>query len=491
MFRHFINLELKSFFRSASVGRSIGIKILLGFLALYFALSFLALGIGLYPLLREYFPDQQPLLTVNDFVLMWLSAELIFRFFMQSLPVMDIKPFLTIPVKKDSIAHFVLLKSLFSFYNLFSLLIVVPFAIVNVVQGDYSAFNMLTWFIQILFLIIAVNYLNFLIKKKFADDLKAFLPFVLLALILVGLDYFEILEVSHYFGQLITLTITQSTLIVLPIWAAMGLYFWNFNYLKKNLYLDTSLKTQVTEASESDLNWTKHLGDIAPFLQLDLKLIWRNKRPKTTVWLSFIFLAYGLLIYTNPTFKEAPAFSVVVGILMTGIFMLNFGQFIPAWDSNYYGMMMSQNIPLKEYLASKVALMSFSVVLLALLSTPYVYFGWHVVAINLACAVYNLGVNIPILLFAGSYNKKRIDLDKSPFMNYQGTGVTQWVLALPLMLFPALLFYGSMEILTMEGAIVVLAAIGGLGLIARNWLLHKIAEAYRKRKYETLNGFKQ
>lgn len=491
MFTHFLNLELKSFFRSASVGRSIGLKILLGFLALYFSLSFLALGIGLYPLLSQYFPDQEPLLTVNEFVLIWLSAELFFRFFMQSLPVMDVKPFLTIPVKKNSIAHFVLLKSLFSFYNLFSLFVVVPFAIVNVVQGDYSAFNMITWSIEILFFIIGVNYLNFLIKKNFADDIKAFVPFVLLALIFVGLEYFEIFAVSTYFGNAITYTISQPAWIVLPIFTAAGLYFWNFNYLKKNLYLDTSLKIKVAEAAESNLDWTKHLGDIAPFLQLDLKLIWRNKRPKTTVWISVIFLAYGLLIYTNPIFEDAPAFTVVVGILMTGIFMLNFGQFIPAWDSNYYGMMMSQNIPLKEYLASKAALMSFSVVLLALLSTPYVYFGWHVVAINLACAVYNLGVNIPILLFAGSYNKKRIDLDKSQFMNYQGTGVTQWVLALPLMLFPALLFYGSMEILTLEGAIVFLATIGGVGLIARNWLLHKIAEAYRKRKYETLNGFKQ
>jgi hypothetical protein len=33
--------------------------------------------------------------------------------------------------------------------------------------------------------------------------------------------------------------------------------------------------------------------------------------------------------------------------------MLNYGQFVPAWDSNYYGMMMSQNIPMKQYLNSK------------------------------------------------------------------------------------------------------------------------------------------
>jgi hypothetical protein len=66
---------------------------------------------------------------------------------------------------------------------------------------------------------------------------------------------------------------------------------------------------------------------------------------------------------------------VFVGILMTGIFMLNYGQFVPAWDSNYYGMMMSQNIPMKQYLNSKAVLMSVSVLILAILSTLYLYFG--------------------------------------------------------------------------------------------------------------------
>jgi hypothetical protein len=43
---------------------------------------------------------------------------------------------------------------------------------------------------------------------------------------------------------------------------------------------------------------------------------------------------------------------VFVGILMTGVFMLNYGQFVPAWDK-YIIMMMSQNIPMKQYLNSK------------------------------------------------------------------------------------------------------------------------------------------
>jgi hypothetical protein len=154
-------------------------------------------------------------------------------------------------------------------------------------------------------------------------------------------------------------------------------------------------------------------------------------------------------------------------------------------------MMLSQNITFRKYLDSKVGLMSFSVVVLALLTTPYAYFGWNVLGANLACAVYNLGINIPVLMFAGSFNKKRIDLEKSPFMNYQGTGASQWIVSLPLFLIPALLFLGFSEIFNPETGVIAIAAIGFIGLLCRNFIMDTITKGYQTRKYDTLNGFKQ
>ena len=65
--------------------------------------------------------------------------------------------------------------------------------------------------------------------------------------------------------------------------------------------MDASLKQKTEEAKTQDLTWTNRFGDIAPFLQLDLKLIWRNKRPRMTVFLSLLFspfLFYSPNIFT-------------------------------------------------------------------------------------------------------------------------------------------------------------------------------------------------
>ncbi len=492
MFKRFLQLEFKSFFRSASLGQSLGLKILMGFLAVYFMLSFLILGIALYPLLEELMPEHKPMQVLNSFVLLWLIAELIVRFMMQALPVMNIKHMMINNIKRKSIVHFVLVKSIFSFYNILSPLAIIPFGIWCINKGDYSTLQIIGWVIAMLSLIMAVNYANFLLKKKFADNIKALIPYLIIALALTGLEYFEVFSITAFFGSELNFLLLHPYLAIVPILLAIGLYIWNFNYLKNNFYLDSGLKGKSTEVETSDLAWTKHFGSIAPFLQLDVKLIWRNKRPKTTVWLSLIFLLYGLIFYTNDIYRlETPAFLVFAGIFITGIFVINFGQFIPAWDSSYYSMMMSQNIPMKQYLESKAGLMYFSIVVLTLLAIPYVYFGVEILLLNIACAVYNAGVNVPLILYAGSFNKKRIDLEKSQFMNYQGTGAAQWILGFPLLLIPIILWYIVYKTVDQTTATAALGLIGAVGLLLRNIFMEKIVKAYKAKKHIQINGFKQ
>jgi len=62
------------------------------FLALYFSALFLFLGVALFPILKDAFPGQDPLAIVNRYALAYLIFELVFRFMLQNLPVLDIKP---------------------------------------------------------------------------------------------------------------------------------------------------------------------------------------------------------------------------------------------------------------------------------------------------------------------------------------------------------------------------------------------------------------
>jgi hypothetical protein len=486
MFKKFAALQWKSFFRSSNFGKSLGLKIVMGFFGFIMLLYLIGAGGGMYFILRKIFPDQNPMWIISQYFIYWILIELFLRYFMQKLPVMDIKPFLTTPVKKSSIAHYILGRSGASIYNLLSLFFFVPFAIVLLIQG-YPALNVVLWVIAIMAIVLCVNYINLLINK---ND-KALI--VIIGALVVGyaLDYFQIFSIKAFFGPIFHALYAYPLTVLVPVLLAALIYYINFKFLNTKIYLDASLKAKSTVANTSDLAWTKKFGELGTFLQLDLKMIWRNKRTKSQVFISLLFVFYGLIFYTQDIYSDMMPMKAFLGVFMTGIFLSNFGQFIPAWDSSYYSMMMSQNIPLRKYLESKAMLISVSVVVMFLLTIPYVYFGWEALAINLACALYNLGVNIPAILFFGSFNKKRIELDQSPFGNMQGTSATQFLVMLPVLVVPIVLFSIFYYAISFKVAVIVLSVLGIIGFAMKNYLLNLVTEQYRKKKYGMIAGFKE
>ena len=87
MISHFLKLEWKQYFRSAHWQKGIAIKVIMVFFALYFIVSFLAIGVGGYYLLKKEFPDQDPLQMVNAYLLYAFLGDLVVRYLMQKFPL--------------------------------------------------------------------------------------------------------------------------------------------------------------------------------------------------------------------------------------------------------------------------------------------------------------------------------------------------------------------------------------------------------------------
>lgn len=487
---HFLNLEWKQFFRSSHWQKSVALNILLILLALYFMASFLVMGVALYPILKEQFPDQNPLIIVNGVLFYWWLAELMIRFFFQKLPVMSVKPLLTLPVKRSKVVNYVLGKSTLSFINFLPLFAVIPFGVMLIIN-DYPLVSVLVWILAMIIMTLIMNFLNFIIESFSSESELAFLPIIVIVGGLFALNYFDIVSLSKFTGNAITAVYNQPIYLIILVLILAGVYLFNFKILKQKLYLDSSLKSKVAEVNVADLGWTKRFGDLAPFMQLDLKLIWRNKRSKSSAFLMIIGLLYGLAFYPNPTYQEMPWIFGFVGIFVTGIFMISFGQFIPAWDSAYYKLLMSQNIKYEQYLKSKFTLMAMSVIILFVLSIPYVYFGWKILLAHFSAALYNIGINTHVVLFGGAFNRKKIDLSQRAAFNYQGTGAVQWLIGIPLMLLPLAIFGGVYAISNFETGCAVLAILGIIGILFHQKLMRFITEKYLESKYKMISAFGQ
>jgi hypothetical protein len=78
---------------------------------------------------------------------------------------------------------------------------------------------------------------------------------------------------------------------------------------------------------------------------------------------------------------------IFAGVFVSGGFLITFGQFVPSWDSAYYQLMMTQNIPYRGYLSSKWWLMVIATITTTIASF---YFGLHVYLTIVVAAIYNI-----------------------------------------------------------------------------------------------------
>lgn len=486
MTRKLLSLDWKKFTRSAYFTKGLVIKILMIFGALYFGGIAIFLGAFTFKILQKAIPDVDPLITVNQFLIYWVLGEMAFRFFMHQLPVLNIKPLMVLPIKRPTIIRFLLNKTIFSFYNLIGLLFFVPFSAVLLYYA-YPPTQVLGWLASLVGITLCLNFVNFLINK----NNTYFYSIATLAVLAVMLNKYDIISFTGISKTIFYSLYELPYLCIIPAILAVWLYKINYNLVAKQFYLDGLVRKKIEKVETKDLSFIDQLGDIAPFLKNDVRMIWRNKRPKQVLFMSFLFVFYGLIFFTIDMYKDNLFFTSFASIFITGGFLLTFGQYVPSWDSEYYKLMMSQNIPYYQYLKSKWSLMIVGVVASYILSIPYLYFGTKIFAMISAAALFNVGLNSFITLYGGALNRVPVELNTkaNAFGNTQGFNMTQLLISLPKMLGPYVIFIVPYYFLGFKAGVIALAFSGILGLVFTKHFLRFIEKTYQKGKYKTIAAF--
>lgn len=487
MFKKFIYLEWKAFTRSASFASNLALKILMAFVAIYFILIFLALGFGAFYILNKM--NLEPLVTVNKFLIYYFLFDLIVRLLLQKIPVMNIRPLLIFPIKKSTIVHFSLGKTALSFFNFVHAFFFLPFSIVLIYEG-YDVLSVILWHISLLSLVYINNFLNILLNNK--DNLLA--TFIGIIAVLAALHYYQLFKITNYSAPFFDGLFHIKWLFAILVAVLTGLYCITFTYFKSNLYLDAGLSTKDEIAKTENFTWLNQFGTVGTFLKNDIKLIKRNKRSKTTIGLSIMFLFYGLLFFSSGI--EAynnPIMHIFAGIFVSGGFLITFGQFVPSWDSAYYPLMMTQNIPYRGYLNSKWWLMVIGTLISTILATFYLYFGWQVYLTIVVGAIYNIGINSHLVLLGGAYTKTPIDLSsgKGAFGDKKAFNPKTMLISIPQLALPVALYWAGSSLRDATTGLVLVAIVGIVGFAMRNRVFSLIEKIYKTEKYATIDAYKQ
>ena len=494
MFKLMFGLQWKEFNRGKAVGGKLVGKIFKWVGIVYFAFMAFMMGIiaSAYGGPLAEFPLKEdsiaPFLYVNKQLIYVFAYLIVMRYFVQSLPVLNIKALLLTPLLKTKIVRFSLLKTVLTYFNILPLFFLIPFSFLLAQTGKFDVIGLIFWNINIIGLIYVTNFFNFLLNNK---DKLLYAIGGLLALT-KGLEYYAIIDFTAYSEQFFYLFYSQPYAVSFTWLLVFWLYDYVYKYLLQGLYIDTGLQIKTKEAKMEDFSFLDRFGKTATFIKNDLRLLKRSKRARTAVYMGIGMLFYGIIFV--PSEEILGSGVLFFGYLFsTGGFLFMFGSFVPSWDSQYYPLMMTQNIEYKEYLNSKWSLMIIgTVVSTVLASFIYSFFGVNAVYAVLAGAFYNIGVNGYLTLWAGAYTKSPIDLNSSAnaFGDKKAFNAKTMLVGIPQMLLPVLVYYLTSQYYDHFTGCLAVAVLGTLGILLKPIAFNLILKAYKTEKHSTLKAYK-
>lgn len=491
MLSTFFQHEFKAFWRSKNAGRSVAVRIVMALLILYLLANVLLIAFFLDKLLDKAFPDNDLIPAFSGIVLYYFLFDLLLRLQLQELPTLRVQPYLHLPVKRNTIVRYLSFTAILSVFNLWPVLLFTPF-IIKIIGHEHGAAMASLFIIAVVAFTVVNNYLALYIKRKANLNGWLFLAATAFLILIAAADFAWHLYSIHAISALYFLNlIKQPVLILIPIILSAGIYIFNFNYLKGNLYLEELGSRKVTAyKSSTDIPLLGYFGRTGDLVANEIKLILRNKRPRSSFIMSLVFLFYGLIFYTNPVYAHKEGFKVFCGMFMTGVFIINYGQFMYSWQGGHFDGFLVSKVKFTDFLKAKYLMFTLVSTLAFILTIPYVYFGWHILLVHFVMYLWNIGVNTTVVLFFANRNGRRIDLSKGASFNWEGTSFTQFLVSF-LLLGAAYIIYGPFALLGhADMGLIVMGAIGLLMVFIRSFLIKLLTGDFYQRRYETAEGFR-
>lgn len=485
-----IKNQIKEFLRSSFKKQSIAANVFILILYGLIAINFLVAGLAIDKVLTAVAPDKNPVDLFNGFILFYFLSDLLIRFFIQKVHGFNIIPYLHLPIKRNLIKNYLLLKPFWSLFNLTPFLIVLPFAF-RILAEDYEGLTVFSWLVFLFFFIQLINYLNLLINRLALIRPLVSLIYVGILALLLSAGIFEVLGITEFSATFFSLPLQNELTVFMPLAGALVLYGLNYNLLQKRFYLDDlKIKSKSVLTKFSNIDFSKNFGELGNYISLEIKLLLRNKRPASTLLFGLPVLLYGFIAYGTEAYKNSYFMNIYWGVFLVSLFMIFYGQFLFGWESSYFDAVLGKNIDLKKYIKAKFYLLSGLCSISFLLTLPYGFFDPNIMFINLNVYLFSIGVSSYLMLFLGTYSRKRIDI-QAGLMSMQGKGAMQFLFILPVLLIPILISWPVKVFYNEFWACISLGFLGVTGLVLNKYIMNFLYGQFISQKYKLAEAFRE
>ena len=370
--------------------------------------------------------SMEPYHIMNSGLIFILALDFILRFPLQKTPTQEVKPYLLLPVKRNTVIDFLLIRSGLSSYNFFWLFLFVPFAIITLPKF-FGIWGVITYCTGIWLLMVFNNYWFLLCRTLIGERL-----------------WWICLPVLVYGGIAAGLLIPDKS----PI------------------------------------------GEVGEYMRLELKMLLRNKVCKNSLRMVIIVVVAFSLILGFTDIYDGTGMKNFITVYNFAIFGILFLLQIMSYEGNYIDGLMSRKESIYSLLRAKYMLYSIGILLPLILSIPAMVMGKIEVLTAFSWAIFTIGFIYFCLFQMAVYNTKTVPLNvKLAGRQNTGTGLQNLIsfatFGIPLLLYAVL----KMTIGETATAWMLLA-IGLVFILTSRFWLKNVYDRFMKRRYKNMEGFR-
>lgn len=435
--------------------------------------------------------SMEPYHLLNSGLVFVLALDFLLRFPFQKTPTQEVKPYLLLPVRRNRILDFLLIRSGLSSFNLLWLFLFVPFAIITLPKY-FGVGGVITYSIGIWLLMILNNYWFLLCRTLMGEHLGwALLPLLAYGGIAAAIfvpekslvaDFFMDLGEGYIEGNL--LAFGGTLLAIVGMWLVNRKLMSGLVYAELNKVEDTKVK------NVSEYKFFEKYGEVGEYMRLELKMLLRNKVCKHSLRMVILVVVAFSLVLSFTELYDSIGMKNFITVYNFILFGLMFLSTVMSYEGNYIDGLMSRKESIYNLLRAKYMLYSAGILIPFVLMIPAIVMGKVELITAISWAFFTVGFIYFGMFQLVVYNVKTIPLN-AKLIGRQNTGTAMQNIIGSAAFGVPLLLYFLFQALFGEIITAWILLITGLAFIltSRYWLKN-VYNRFMKRRYKNMEGFR-
>lgn len=486
-YRLFIN-SVRNIVRDTKFDINLILKTLSLLSIIYICIFVFYLGFNFENILDASRLKMHPVDSFNSILIFLFLIGILLLFFFQKRNYSNLFPYLHLPIKRSKIISYILVLTLFNFFNIGFILFFVAFSIKSVLPV-YGILGFTSYLLGVVLVLFGASYFVLLLRNLIS--VKSYLALVPLIVVFLVILLKIVFNVSFdttsklFFDSLLHGNIYP---IFLIFFSLIGLLTANFSLLKNTIYSINSEDMGVFRTLKKS-NTTFFNSDIILYALLEIKLITRNKRLKGffIIAIGFLFLFYYLL----QNKQNGIYFSFIIYIFLTGIFGYIFSQYLFSWESSYFEFILSTKFNILKYIKAKYLVYGSFGIFVLLFFLPLIIQKKIDFHLFLSALLYNSGIGYFVIFYMATFNCSRIELNRNIFLNQQGSSSVQMIALVMILFLPLLMLLILTTFFNITQGLLVINLLSMLSLLNEKKWFRTIVKQFSNRKYINLEGYRK